>query len=244
MPFKRDRKGNKKEKPPAHLQGKQIGLYYAQKSKQKKELQKEQTCKRSTSSISFLMPFFQLGAILLSAAKKDQIQKVLNSTSLQNLFTVDGGSYDHVADSIFKRDFLRVINETIDEKLMKNPSISVQDERLSERLYEEYMSKQDNVKYNKMNKKRKKLPSYNMKDEILKVVNESQIVVISGETGCGKTTQVAQFILDDFIEKKKGSECKILCTQPRRISAIAVAQRVAEERAENLGDSVGVSHKA
>jgi ATP-dependent RNA helicase DHX36 len=78
-----------------------------------------------------------------------------------------------------------------------------------------------------------------MKDEILKVVNESQIVVISGETGCGKTTQVAQFILDDFIEKKKGSECKILCTQPRRISAIAVAQRVAEERAENLGDSVG-----
>jgi ATP-dependent RNA helicase DHX36 len=223
MPFKRDRKGNKKEKPPAHLKGKQIGLYYAQKSKQKKELQRNRP----------------LGAILLSAAKKDQIQKVLNSTSLQNLFTVDGGSYDHVADSIFKRDFLRVINETIDEKLMKNPSIPVQDERLSERLYEEYMSKQDNVKYNKMNKKRKKLPSYNMKDEILKVVNESQIVVISGETGCGKTTQVAQFILDDYIEKKKGSECKILCTQPRRISAIAVAQRVAEERAENLGDSVG-----
>jgi ATP-dependent RNA helicase DHX36 len=223
MPFKRDRKGNKKEKPPAHLKGKQIGLYYAQKSKQKKELQRNRP----------------LGAILLSAAKKDQIQKVLNSTSLQNLFTVDGGSYDHVADSIFKRDFLRVINETIDEKLMKNPSIPVQDERLSERLYDEYMSKQDNLKYNKMCKKRMKLPSYNMKDEILKVVNESQIVVISGETGCGKTTQVAQFILDDFIEKKKGSECKILCTQPRRISAIAVAQRVAEERAENLGDSVG-----
>jgi hypothetical protein len=89
MPFKRDRKGNKKEKPPAHLKGKQIGLYYAQKSKQKKELQRNRP----------------LGAILLSAAKKDQIQKVLNSTSLQNLFTVDGGSYDHVADSIFKRAF-------------------------------------------------------------------------------------------------------------------------------------------
>lgn len=57
--------------------------------------------------------------------------------------------------------------------------------------------------------------------------------------GCGKTTQVAQFILDDFIKKGKGSQCKIVCTQPRRISAISVAERVASERNENLGRSVG-----
>ena len=59
-------------------------------------------------------------------------------------------------------------------------------------------------------------------------------------TGCGKTTQVAQFLLDDQILRKNGSTCHIVCTQPRRISATSVAQRVADERDERLGQqSVG-----
>jgi len=57
--------------------------------------------------------------------------------------------------------------------------------------------------------------------------------------GCGKTTQVPQFILDDAISRGEGSLCRIICTQPRRISAITIAQRVAEERNESLGKSVG-----
>lgn len=57
--------------------------------------------------------------------------------------------------------------------------------------------------------------------------------------GCGKTTQVPQFILDDAIEHRDGSITRIICTQPRRISAISVAERVAAERAERLGKSVG-----
>lgn len=57
--------------------------------------------------------------------------------------------------------------------------------------------------------------------------------------GCGKTTQVAQFILDDELEAGNGSVTRIICTQPRRISAISVAERVAMERTENLGNSVG-----
>lgn len=57
--------------------------------------------------------------------------------------------------------------------------------------------------------------------------------------GCGKTTQVVQFVLDDYIVKKKGSMCNIVCTQPRRISAVSVAERVASERDEKLGESVG-----
>lgn len=58
--------------------------------------------------------------------------------------------------------------------------------------------------------------------------------------GCGKTTQVGQFILDDCIESGNGSVTHIVCTQPRRISAITVADRVADERAESVGTgSVG-----
>lgn len=57
--------------------------------------------------------------------------------------------------------------------------------------------------------------------------------------GCGKTTQVAQFLLEHEIVSNRGSTCCILCTQPRRISAISVAERVAVERGERLGESIG-----
>lgn len=57
--------------------------------------------------------------------------------------------------------------------------------------------------------------------------------------GCGKTTQVAQFLLDNAIQNDKGSVTRLVCTQPRRISARSVAERVAAERGEELGESVG-----
>ncbi|CAI9565361.1 unnamed protein product [Staurois parvus] len=86
-----------------------------------------------------------------------------------------------------------------------------------------------------MQRFREKLPSYTMKEEIVKIINSNQVTVISGETGCGKTTQVTQFILDDLIMRGYGSTCHVICTQPRRISAISVAERVAAERAEPCG---------
>lgn len=65
-----------------------------------------------------------------------------------------------------------------------------------------------------------------------------QVVVVSGETGCGKTTQLPQYILESEIEAVRGAACNIICTQPRRISAIAVSERVAAERGEKIGESV------
>lgn len=56
---------------------------------------------------------------------------------------------------------------------------------------------------------------------------------------CGKTTQVPQFILDLYLTSDDLHLCNIMCTQPRRISAIAVAERVAEERNDVLGKIVG-----
>lgn len=64
------------------------------------------------------------------------------------------------------------------------------------------------------------------------------MVVVSGETGCGKTTQLPQYILESEIEAARGGVCSIICTQPRRISAMAVSERVASERGEQLGESV------
>jgi len=53
--------------------------------------------------------------------------------------------------------------------------------------------------------------------------------------------QVPQFLLETFIAKKRASSCNIVCTQPRRLSAISLASRVAEERSEKPGDVIGYS---
>ncbi|KAM5559305.1 DExH-box ATP-dependent RNA helicase DExH1 [Rosa sericea] len=86
---------------------------------------------------------------------------------------------------------------------------------------------------------REKLPAFNVKSEFLRAVSENQVLVVSGETGCGKTTQLPQFILEDEISRLHGAECNIICTQPRRISAVSVAARISSERGENLGETVG-----
>jgi HrpA-like RNA helicase len=80
-----------------------------------------------------------------------------------------------------------------------------------------------------------------MKHEIVKTIGENQITVISGDTGCGKTTQVPQLVLDDMIQKNRGAEINIIVTQPRRISALGVSERVASERCEHLGETSGYS---
>ncbi|XP_061374553.1 DExH-box ATP-dependent RNA helicase DExH3 [Gastrolobium bilobum] len=91
----------------------------------------------------------------------------------------------------------------------------------------------------KMLEFRRSLPAFKEKDAFLKVVSENQVVVVSGETGCGKTTQLPQYILESEIEAARGALCNIICTQPRRISAMSVSERVAAERGEKLGESVG-----
>ncbi|XP_045773576.1 putative ATP-dependent RNA helicase DHX57 isoform X1 [Maniola jurtina] len=105
-----------------------------------------------------------------------------------------------------------------------------------------WLDKRDNNKYHKMLSSRKKLPAWKKRKEILDAMDKSQVIVISGETGCGKSTQVPQYILDDWLDSYShgGREhVDIVCTQPRRISAIGVADRVAEERVERTGQIVG-----
>ncbi|MED6108795.1 hypothetical protein PIB30_027486 [Stylosanthes scabra] len=102
---------------------------------------------------------------------------------------------------------------------------------------QEYMQASDGLK--EMKAFRERLPAFKMKSEFMKAVQENQVLVVSGETGCGKTTQLPQFILEEEIASLRGADCNIICTQPRRISAISVAARISAERGENLGDTVG-----
>ncbi|XP_078685093.1 ATP-dependent RNA helicase A-like isoform X1 [Branchiostoma floridae x Branchiostoma belcheri] len=93
----------------------------------------------------------------------------------------------------------------------------------------------------KMLQDRQALPIWESVDHVMNAIVNNSVVIIKGETGCGKTTQVPQYILDDMIMKGRGAECNIIVTQPRRISAVSVAERVAQERGEELGLSTGYS---
>ena len=77
---------------------------------------------------------------------------------------------------------------------------------------------------------REKLPIASYRENVLSSMRESQVTVLQGDTGCGKTTQVPQFILEEAAAN--GTHISIVCTQPRRISAMGVAERVASERGE------------
>lgn len=88
---------------------------------------------------------------------------------------------------------------------------------------------------------RQTLPVYDRRNDIMEVINDKPVIIIRGNTGCGKTTQIAQFILEDYINSGQGAYCNIAVTQPRRISAISVSERIANERNEPIGESVGYS---
>ena len=94
-------------------------------------------------------------------------------------------------------------------------------------------------KYREMRSRRNKLPASDFRKEVVDCVRENQVVIISGATGCGKTTQIPQFILEDCVATDATARCNMICTQPRRLSAIAVSERVAAERGERIGDTIG-----
>nr|XP_033787835.1 ATP-dependent RNA helicase DHX30 isoform X2 [Geotrypetes seraphini] len=83
------------------------------------------------------------------------------------------------------------------------------------------------------------LPADSQKDAIVSAIEKHSVVVIAGDTGCGKTTRVPQFILEHYITSGKGAQCNMVITQPRRISAISVAQRVRHELGPGLRKNVG-----
>ena len=105
---------------------------------------------------------------------------------------------------------------------------------LSDDLKAIWLSKASAPSYNRMLKSRKNLPIWNFKDDILDTVERHQVVIVCGETGCGKSTQIPAFILEH--ELLRGRPCKVYCTEPRRISAISLARRVSEELGESRND--------
>jgi hypothetical protein len=86
-----------------------------------------------------------------------------------------------------------------------------------------------------LKEQREYLPAFAVREQLLNVIRDNQVIIVIGETGSGKTTQLTQFLYEDGY----GKLGKIGCTQPRRVAAMSVAKRVSEEMEVKLGGVVG-----
>ena len=140
---------------------------------------------------------------------------------------VDEGNYDYVFDDAQK------INFVMDTRLHSDAKPLTKEQRaLQEQL------KAAEAKASSIEDTRKSLPIYTFRDDLLKAIGEYQVLIIVGETGSGKTTQIPQYLHEAGYTK---DGLKVGCTQPRRVAAMSVAARVAEEMGVKVGNEVGYS---
>ncbi|XP_073021705.1 DExH-box ATP-dependent RNA helicase DExH5, mitochondrial isoform X2 [Primulina eburnea] len=148
----------------------------------------------------------------------------------RNMFSGSSSNATIVTDDLFENPEPFPHSKPNDERNLWRKCLQMRDNQ---------QTWQESTEGRKILEFRRSLPAYKEKDTILSVISQNQIVIISGETGCGKTTQIPQFILESEIESMRGAMCNILCCQPRRLSVMSVSERIATERMEKLGETVG-----
>jgi ATP-dependent RNA helicase DHX33 len=105
-----------------------------------------------------------------------------------------------------------------------------------------YSNSNNNKEWIDLNKERLRLPISNVRNKIIDVIKKCSTVIIIGETGCGKTTQIPQYLFEaNFVQRFGSNGLMIAITQPRRVAAITIADRVAQEMRSTLGSIVGYS---
>ncbi|KAF9474475.1 P-loop containing nucleoside triphosphate hydrolase protein [Pholiota conissans] len=136
---------------------------------------------------------------------------------------------DIVMDKI-QRDSERTDKQTRQAPLQRpldNAQTGAESEAILDSMAQNFQTRRATSAYRKMLVNRSELPIAQYRDRIVNILEHKQVLVLSGETGCGKSTQVPAFLLEDHLSH--GKPCKIYCTEPRRISAISLAQRVSYE---------------
>ncbi|BFZ58971.1 DEAH-box ATP-dependent RNA helicase prp43 [Savitreella phatthalungensis] len=123
------------------------------------------------------------------------------------------------------------------DQLKRHATTAEQAARLEEGPINPWTGRTFSEKYFRILEKRRDLPVHQQRSEFLKLFHSTQILVFVGETGSGKTTQIPQYVLFDDLPQLKDQ--MIACTQPRRVAAMSVAQRVADELDVKLGEEVG-----
>ncbi|KAK9324345.1 P-loop containing nucleoside triphosphate hydrolase protein [Lipomyces orientalis] len=140
---------------------------------------------------------------------------------------------ESISDQIDKEN--RQYAEPFRRKGMARVEMQTYNEQLMSAL-EHYRT---SIESEQMRNIRRELPINIHQKEVLKLIEDNVVSIVIGATGSGKSTQVPQIILDKMTDEGRGAECNIIVTQPRRIAAVSVAERVASERLEPVGRHIG-----
>lgn len=182
-------------------------------------------------------------------------KRVVNTNTEFKELHLSEKSRRHLQQFIHKSVYnnMELLEKESEEKLIPLVSTKSHGNLVGNQLDEKMIPQRP--KRNEFWRETQNLPIHNYRDIILRTLSKSsvsllqffstfsydncsfQVVIISGETGSGKTTQVPQFILNEY--SRSNRPCRILCTQTRRLATTSVAERVAQERGEPLGHTVG-----
>uniref|UniRef100_A0A8C7Y5J5 Pre-mRNA-splicing factor ATP-dependent RNA helicase PRP16 n=1 Tax=Oryzias sinensis TaxID=183150 RepID=A0A8C7Y5J5_9TELE len=109
------------------------------------------------------------------------------------------------------------------------------DQKFADHMKEKSEASSDFAKKKSLLEQRQYLPIFAVRQQLLNIIRDNSIVIVVGETGSGKTTQLTQYLHEDGYTRYG----MVGCTQPRRVAAMSVAKRVSEEIGSNLGEEVG-----
>lgn len=201
---------------PAGLKGREIGMWYAQRNKRKKELGPQMV-----NNIFLIFPQNKWDILQLIGPNISLPAKMIEQLSNQ-IFIIQANMKSSSKSQNARTDFSRYkrmnFMEIIETKV--EPFADHESGVLDQILHDEFERNTKTEKYAKMLEFRQRLPAFQHKEEIVDLVKKNQVILVAGNTGCGKTTQVAQYILDNALVNMEGSRTKILCTQPRRIAGM------------------------
>lgn len=152
----------------------------------------------------------------VAEAAEESLQKHPHARNLEKPSFHDGGEFD---------------------KSQRNKTTAALAQALESGATNPFTGKEFTQKYCDILKVRRDLPVHAQRDEFLRIFQSTQVMVFVGETGSGKTTQIPQFVLYDDMPHLHGLQ--VACTQPRRVAAMSVAKRVADEMDVELGAEVG-----
>ncbi|KAF2362557.1 DEAD/DEAH box helicase domain, partial [Trinorchestia longiramus] len=124
-----------------------------------------------------------------------------------------------------------------DRKIEEKETDYKADQKFADHMKETSEASSEFSRKKTMAQQRKYLPAYAVREEVLRIIRENPVVIIVGETGSGKTTQLTQYLHEDGYTKYG----MVGCTQPRRVAAMSVAKRVSDEMRTQLGEEVGYS---
>ncbi|MGH0124000.1 UNVERIFIED_CONTAM: hypothetical protein FKN15_019274 [Acipenser sinensis] len=109
------------------------------------------------------------------------------------------------------------------------------EQKFADHMKEKSEASSEFAKKKTLLEQRQYLPIFAVRQELLNIIRDNSIVIVVGETGSGKTTQLTQYLHEDGYTQYG----MVGCTQPRRVAAMSVAKRVSEEIGGNLGEEVG-----